>query len=301
MPGTGGIALAQQLRSVPAGEDLPLLLLSSMQSRLAHTERALFTATLTKPARADVLRAALSAALEPADATLTGIETAGGRRSTDGVAVRDASGGALRDAGGGAVRDAGGGAVRDTDGGAVLHDPDRCTTARPALAPGLVGGAVSDSGPRPVSLRVLLAEDNVVNQKVARLMLTKLGHRVDIVSNGLEAVDAVGRGAYDVVLMDVQMPELDGLGATRAIRADHGVDRQPPIVAMTANVEVEDRAACTAAGMDGYLSKPVRLTDLAAVLDDLPTHGTGEPGARRSTDPHRAGSRQLEDRRTVRG
>ncbi len=305
MPGTGGIALAQQLRSLPAGADLPLLLLSSMQSRLTHTERALFTATLTKPARADVLRGALAAALAPADATLAAIETAGGRRSTDGGAVEiNTDGGAVSlGAGGKAVQmntDGGavqmntdGGAVQmNTDGGAVSHDPSRrSATARPPVAPAGGRRPVSGSGPRAVSLRVLLAEDNVVNQKVARLMLTKLGHRVDIVSNGLEAVDAVGRGGYDVVLMDVQMPELDGIGATRAIRADLGADRQPPIVAMTANVEVEDRAACTAAGMDGYLSKPVRLTDLAAVLDDLPTHGTGEPGARRSTDHHRHAGR----------
>jgi len=141
-----------------------------------------------------------------------------------------------------------------------------------------------DAPPSPRSLRVLLAEDNVVNQKVARLMLGRLGHRVDIAANGQEAVDAVRRGGYDIVLMDVQMPELDGLQATRLIRTELPPDRQPPIVAMTANVQLEDRAACTAAGMDAYLAKPVRLADLAALLDTVgcPTpgwsrHGGGPP------------------------
>jgi len=92
-----------------------------------------------------------------------------------------------------------------------------------------------------------------VNQKVARLMRDSLGHRVDIVANGLvAAVDAVRRGGYDVVLADVQMPELDALGATRMICGELPADHQPPIVALTANGEVEDRTACTAAGMDAY-------------------------------------------------
>ena len=124
------------------------------------------------------------------------------------------------------------------------------------------------SGP---SLRVLLAEDNQVNQKVAQLMLAKLGHRVDTVADGREAVDAVHRTRYHVVLMDLQMPRLDGLRATEIIRAELPPDRQPRIVGMTANVFAEDRAACAAAGMDAYLAKPVRSGELAAVLDEPPT------------------------------
>ncbi len=117
---------------------------------------------------------------------------------------------------------------------------------------------------------MLLAEDNLVNQKVARLMLGKLGHRVDTVGNGREAVTAVHRQTYDVVLMDMQMPEMDGLEATRAIRAELRPDDQPRIIAMTASVLVEDRTACKAAGMDDYLGKPVRQEKLAAALDDVP-------------------------------
>ncbi|OLF18495.1 hypothetical protein BU204_05950 [Actinophytocola xanthii] len=128
--------------------------------------------------------------------------------------------------------------------------------------------------PRPepgqsARLRILLAEDNPVNQKVAQLMLGRLGHRVDVVGNGHEAVAAARRGGYDVVLMDVQMPELDGLAATRVIRQELTVDRQPYIIAMTASALVQDRTACEAAGMDDYLSKPVRASDLAAALAPL--------------------------------
>jgi CheY-like chemotaxis protein len=116
---------------------------------------------------------------------------------------------------------------------------------------------------------VLLAEDNLVNQKVGQLMLRKLGHRVDIVGDGREAIDAAQGGGYDVILMDVQMPEVDGLEATRAIRSKLPEGAQPRIVAMTASVLVEDRTACSAAGMDDYLAKPVRIESLAAALDSV--------------------------------
>jgi CheY-like chemotaxis protein len=120
------------------------------------------------------------------------------------------------------------------------------------------------------SLRILLAEDNQVNQQVAQLMLTKLGHRVDAVGNGSEAVQAARLAEYDVVLMDVHMPEVDGLTATRRIRAELPAARQPYIIAMTASVLLEDRAACVDAGMEGYLAKPVRVTELAAALALVP-------------------------------
>ncbi|TQS40205.1 response regulator [Cryptosporangium phraense] len=123
------------------------------------------------------------------------------------------------------------------------------------------------AAPAAVSLRILLAEDNPVNQKVAQLMLSKQGHLVDTAADGAEAVAAVHRAPYDVVLMDVQMPNMDGLEATRRIRAELPPDRQPHIIAMTASVLVEDKAACRAAGMDSYLPKPVRADDLRAALD----------------------------------
>jgi PAS domain S-box-containing protein len=116
-------------------------------------------------------------------------------------------------------------------------------------------------------LRVLLAEDNSVNQRLARLMVEKLGHHVDVVGNGQEAADAVRLVHYDAVLMDLEMPVMDGLDATRTIRRSLPPRGQPEIVAMTASALVEDRKACYAAGMDDYLAKPVRIQDLRVALE----------------------------------
>jgi PAS domain S-box-containing protein len=115
------------------------------------------------------------------------------------------------------------------------------------------------------SLRILLAEDNAVNQKVALRLLERLGYGADVASNGLEAIEALERSQYDVVLMDVQMPELDGLDATRRI-CDRWPDTRPRIIAMTANALPEDREACFAAGMDDYVAKPIRSDALAEAL-----------------------------------
>jgi signal transduction histidine kinase/CheY-like chemotaxis protein len=117
-------------------------------------------------------------------------------------------------------------------------------------------------------LRILLAEDNVVNQKVALRFLEQMGYRADVASNGIEAVESVERQAYDVVLMDVQMPEMDGLEAARRICARAG-DR-PRIVAMTANAMQGDREMCLAAGMDDYVTKPLRVERLAEALRAVP-------------------------------
>ena len=108
-------------------------------------------------------------------------------------------------------------------------------------------------------------EDNVVNQKVLKRLLERMGYRADMVSNGLEAVDAVQRQHYDVLLMDVQMPELDGLEATRRIRKNDLFD-QPTIVAMTASAFEEDRVNCIAAGMNDYVAKPIRTEELIEAL-----------------------------------
>jgi PAS domain S-box-containing protein len=117
------------------------------------------------------------------------------------------------------------------------------------------------------SLRILLAEDNPVNQQVAVAMLVKRGHQVDVVDNGRAAVDAVASRAYDVVLMDIQMPELDGLAATAGIRAlPHG--RALPVIALTAHALTGERERCLAAGMDGYLAKPFKAHELFAAVED---------------------------------
>jgi len=115
-----------------------------------------------------------------------------------------------------------------------------------------------------VHLRILLAEDNVVNQKVALRMLGRLGYRADIAADGLEVLKALQSHHYDVVLMDVQMPEMDGLEATRSIRRMPG--RQPYIIAMTAHAMKGDREECLGVGMNDYVSKPVRIEELNAAL-----------------------------------
>lgn len=115
-----------------------------------------------------------------------------------------------------------------------------------------------------LDLSILLAEDNAVNQKVTQKMLNKLGFRADVAANGVEVLQALERQPYDVVLMDVQMPEMDGLEATKAIRQI--CSEGPKIVAMTASALKGDREMCLDAGMDDYICKPVRIQDLARVL-----------------------------------
>jgi len=115
-------------------------------------------------------------------------------------------------------------------------------------------------------LRILLAEDNVINQKVATRILSQMGYRPDVVQNGLEVLQALERQKYDVILMDVQMPEMDGLAATRKVRELWTGPRRPWIIAMTANAMESDRQMCFKAGMDGYLSKPVRIESLEVEL-----------------------------------
>ncbi|MEQ8957171.1 MAG: response regulator [Coleofasciculus sp. C2-GNP5-27] len=117
-------------------------------------------------------------------------------------------------------------------------------------------------------LRILLAEDNLVNQKVELLLLKRLGYQADLVKNGQEVLDAVSRQSYDVILMDVQMPEMDGLTATRYICQNYS--QRPWIVALTANAMQEDRETCLEAGMDDYISKPIRQADLIRVFKTIP-------------------------------
>ena len=119
-----------------------------------------------------------------------------------------------------------------------------------------------------IPLRILLAEDNAVNQKLALKMLERMGYRADVAANGLEAIDALERQSYNLVFMDVQMPEMDGLQATRAIRSKEGL-QQPRIVAMTANAMQGDRDECIAAGMDDYVSKPIQVKELQRAIEAM--------------------------------
>lgn len=146
---------------------------------------------------------------------------------------------------------------------------------------GLLGEPAALPSPRPhpepidpnlaqrLPLRILLAEDNVVNQKVALHLLGRLGYRADIASNGLEVLQALQRQPYDVVLMDVQMPEMDGLSATRRICEEWPYEQRPWIIAMTANAMQSDREECLSAGMDNYVSKPIQMEALLKALAAL--------------------------------
>jgi PAS domain S-box-containing protein len=201
MPQMDGLQLAAALRLLPSRSQSPLILLTSLQSRLGPEHRHMFSATLTKPVSSALLREKLLIALSPAVPTK-----------------------------------------------AVLSSS---TTLQ---------------GATERSLRVLLADDSRVNQRLTQLMLKKLGHRVETVSNGREALQAVQQASYDVILMDVEMPEMDGLVATMGIRSLLAKDSQPYIVALTARSSPEDRRACKDAGMDAFLTKPIRSAELATTF-----------------------------------
>jgi two-component system sensor histidine kinase/response regulator len=168
---------------------------------------------------------------------------------------------------------------------AVVRKPIRQVTLHDALVSAVHG--VVAAGPRLAEARtpaprqsvlVLVAEDNPVNRKLALQQLKKLGYAAHAVADGREAIDAVVRDDYDLVLMDCQMPEVDGFEATREIRrAESARGRHVPIVAMTANALEGDREQCLAAGMDDYLAKPVQLAALRAVVERF-VHGIGVAG-----------------------
>ena len=131
------------------------------------------------------------------------------------------------------------------------------------------------------TMRILLAEDNLSSQKVTLLMLKKLGYRSDVVANGREVLEALGRQRYDLILMDVRMPEMNGLEATRIIR-QRWPDKGPVIIAVTAYGLQGDRERCLEAGMDDYISKPVQLENLAKMLDKYaPARGKMIPPRKR--------------------
>ncbi|HEX3557342.1 MAG TPA: two-component regulator propeller domain-containing protein [Thermoanaerobaculia bacterium] len=156
--------------------------------------------------------------------------------------------------------------------GSVFHFTIRC---RPAAGASVTAWesrspeALDEPDPRlgeRFPLRILVAEDNSVNQRVALLLLERLGYSADVAANGHEVLAALHRQPYDVILMDVQMPDMDGLEATRRIQSEWPAGQRPRILAMTASALMADRNACLAAGMDGFLSKPVLIRELQAAL-----------------------------------
>ncbi|HEY6132700.1 MAG TPA: GAF domain-containing protein [Rubrivivax sp.] len=144
----------------------------------------------------------------------------------------------------------------------TLLDPEGAQATLPAAARPKIDATLATRHP----LRILLAEDNVVNQKLALRLLQQMGYRADLAASGIEAIESIERQRYDVVLMDVQMPEMDGLEASRRITAKWPLGARPRIVAMTANAMQGDREQCLAAGMDDYLTKPIRVDALVEAL-----------------------------------
>jgi CheY-like chemotaxis protein len=166
-------------------------------------------------------------------------------------------------------------APRDVAAFASVSKPLRTTALTHAIATlfnpvAAAAAAAAKVAERPIAeefpLVVLLAEDNAVNQKVAVRFLDRLGYRADAVANGLEVLKALENRRYDLVLMDLQMPEMDGLEASRQIRARFPADHQPKIIALTANAMQGDRETCIAAGMDDYVTKPVKMQEIAAAI-----------------------------------
>jgi CheY-like chemotaxis protein len=143
-----------------------------------------------------------------------------------------------------------------------LGQPGRAPAEKPAS-----GGAPRAHSVR--GLKILVAEDNKINQKYADALLGNCGHTVHMVENGLQAVDAVRRDDYDVILMDIQMPELDGIGATREIRALGEPKCNIPIIALTANAMAGDEKRYLEAGVDAYVSKPIRPVELFQKLAEV--------------------------------
>jgi signal transduction histidine kinase/HPt (histidine-containing phosphotransfer) domain-containing protein len=206
LPGMDGMTLADEIRKRPAGQQVPLLLLSSVRLRSdeQRSSDAPVSTSIHKPIRPVQLLDALCRALN------------------------------------------------------IQIQLEKKAPLAPAFDPGFA---------KRFPLRLLLADDNPINQKVGMSVLQKLGYRADLASNGLEVLRALDQKAYDIILLDVQMPEMDGLETTRQICTRWPRDRRPCIIAMTGNALLGDREKCLAAGMDDYISKPVRIAELQTALE----------------------------------
>ncbi|MEL7054483.1 MAG: response regulator, partial [Cyanobacteria bacterium J06588_5] len=238
MPGMDGVALAQAIGQHPKGKTLPLIMLTSVAQPASDFPeiRDCFVAWLYKPLKIQQLESALMQTLTNQHID-TVVPIASSVSSIPLSTTKTAAMPKL----------------------AFKHhqQDQRAQTLDPSLASAL-------------PLRILLAEDNLVNQQLAIQWLAKMGYRADIANNGLEVLDALARQPYDVILMDVQMPEMDGITAAQRICKQWPLPERPYIIAMTANAMKGDRERCLEAGMNDYLSKPMQPSKLMAVLQAVP-------------------------------
>jgi CheY-like chemotaxis protein len=230
MPEIDGLELAARMSA--AGIPVPIVILSSIGAR--DREGAEVAAWLAKPVKPSALHDALATVLLGGQLPGQGARTVAPKATAPAKAA----------------------------------GPGKA--AAPAKAEAPAKADASKDGDEPLGvrhpLRILLAEDNAVNQKLALRLLKQMAYEADVAGDGLQAIAALDGSNHDVVLMDVQMPELDGLEATRRIRRQWP-DRQLRIIAMTANAMAGDREACLAAGMDDYIAKPIRPAELEAALE----------------------------------
>ncbi|MCL4813478.1 MAG: response regulator [Vicinamibacteraceae bacterium] len=272
LPGIDGITLARTLRDSHTFAGVPRVLLSAhLKSLRGPDDDGLFVARMLKPVKRSQMLRVLQQAMAEHATSVDAPLTASGTTPGDTGAAAQAAGAAP--AGDPAIPRVA--ATAAADEGPVPHavlPPAPCTTDVSHLrvvdsgeTPARAGAEPATAAPR--TLRVLVADDNHINQKVAQKMLQKMGCRADVVANGREVVDALTRVPYDLVLMDCQMPEMDGFEATRTIRQRGEPWSRVPIVAVTAAAGHEDRAQCLDAGMDDFLTKPFKSDDLRRALE----------------------------------
>ncbi|MDX1438819.1 MAG: response regulator, partial [Rubricoccaceae bacterium] len=287
MPEMDGMMLAEGLRARDTVKDSPLIMLSSVGSRVRAG--GLLDAALTKPVRQAQLFEVLSNAAvtqdrlrhgpdwnPPTEPTSEPSPSQSAEPQKPAEPPQEISRDSHQEVTPAATRLATkptpsrsvSGQVEEPQSHAKSTLPQPESIGEPKVPQTPVGPPASrQTSGSQTSLRILLAEDNAVNQKVAMGILGRLGYKADVAANGLEVLKALELKTYDVILMDVQMPEMDGLEATRHIRQTIPRERRPRIVAMTANAMQGDRDRCLEAGMDDYIPKPVRHEDLAAALD----------------------------------